>query len=132
MCQITHEFTIERRIKGEWVEYELRAEFDIEPFVPVNTGRCYVGGLIDRDPAEGGTAELVSDIFLTNDGVPWDGHLTKKELERVENQAYEAWAEANEPPDGERDDDTCVLKDFDDGFDIDMAMKVAGKGRVEW
>jgi hypothetical protein len=86
------------------------------------------------DHAEGGYAQLDGEIFLANGGIPWDGNLNKREKERLEEEAYEAWLESNEPTDrySSRQINECVDAEFDDGFDVGMALKVAGKGMVVW
>jgi hypothetical protein len=125
MSQIVHEFTITRKD----TEYELRASFEIS-----------VG---ERRPRQGkrnsdieltGRAELVGDIFLVGEGIPWRGRLSPREKERIENKVYESYMESNETSRPNRiADDSCLIDcEFDDGFDIDMAIKVSGKGSVSW
>lgn len=132
---IAHEFTIKRKIRGEETEFELKASFDVFPATPQRTRRRSSHRLTNADQAEGGRAELVGEIFLADGGIPWDGRLTKRERERVENSAYEVWMESNDTSDLDNRlvDDSCLVdSEFDDGFDADMAVKVAGKGSVFW
>ena len=92
---IIHQFQIERDDE----ELNLEAEFEVEPFV---RGK-YNCEPADSYPDEGGFAELSGTIFMVDDygnRVPWDGELTDPELERVQEDAYEA---SCEPPD--EDDD---------------------------
>jgi hypothetical protein len=125
MSQIVHEFTVHRQD----TEYELRALFDITPSEPQRSRRR-TSRLPDIDPEIGGRAELAGEIFLV-EGVLWDGRLTKREQEKIEADALEAWADSQEPSDRSSpfDDDTCS---FDDNFDDSMALSVQGKGMVDW
>jgi hypothetical protein len=125
---IVHEFTIKRKIRGEEIEFELKASFDVFPATLQRTRRS--------GHAEGGRSELVGEIFLVDGGVHWDGRLTKREKECIEDEVYETWLESNDTSnllDNRLVDDSCLVDtEFDDGFDIDMAVKVAGHGKVTW
>ena len=114
MSQMVHEFTVVRRVQGSRTEFELKASFDIIP--------------------KNGIAELTGEIFLIDGGIPWDGRLTNREKEKIEESAYEAWKDENEAPQHHSmRDDACIVDGaFDDGFDVDMAMKVAGRGSISW
>lgn len=79
MAQIVHEFTIQR--KGE--EIELRASFEVTPVTGERRRPRAGHRLPNIDQAEGGHAVLDGDIFLVDSGLPWDGHLTKKELSKL-------------------------------------------------
>ena len=131
---ILHEFTIRRNIRGEETEFELKASFDVFPVTPQHTRRRSGHRLSNTDQAEGGRAELVGEIFLADGGIHWNGRLTRTERERVENAAYEVWVESNDTSnlDNRLVDDSCLVDTEFDGFDIDMAVKVAGHGKVTW
>ena len=132
--QTVHEFTIARIIRGEHTEFELKASFDIFPAVPQKIRQRRGSRLPNIDPAEGGCAQLVGEIFLANEGVPWDGRLTRKEKEQLEDEVYETWMESNEPITRTQRlaDDSCVVDESFDDFDDDMALKTANLGQVFW
>ena len=135
MAQIVHEFTIQRN--GE--EIELRASFEVTPVTGERRRPRAGHRLPNIDQAEGGHAVLDGDIFLVDSGLPWDGHLTKKELSKVEDSAWEAYAESEPEDRNNRLADDCCLVDgaFEDGlldnFDDDKALKLAGcRGTIHW
>jgi len=132
--QIAHEFTITRTIRGERTEFELKASFDVFPAVSEKTRPRVGSRLRNVDPAEGGHAQLAGEIFLVDEGVPWDGRLTRAEKYKLETEVYETWEESNEPSDRTQrlSDDSCIVDDSFDDFDDDMAMRVAGRGHVSW
>jgi len=133
--QIAHEFTITRMIRGERTEFELKASFDVFPETPERTRPRGGSRLRNVDPAEGGHAQLVGEIFLVDEGVPWEGRLTRAEKDKLEDEVYEAWMESNESSDRTHRlaDDSCIVDDAFDSFDDDMALKTATvRGQVFW
>jgi hypothetical protein len=100
--RIVREFKVVRRVRGEYIENELRASFEIIP---------------------SGHAILVGDIFLVDGNIPWDGRLNAREKDRVERDAYE-----EETGFFVLRDTGIIDPDFDD----DMAIRIEGLGRVEW
>jgi hypothetical protein len=100
--RVVREFKVVRRVRGEYIEHELRASFEIIP---------------------SGHAILIGDIFPVDSNIPWDGHLNAREKDRVEHDAYE------EETGFFTLRDTCIL---DPDFDDSMAMKIEGLGRIEW
>lgn len=87
---IIHEFTVEREVDGELVELILLAELEVEPFVPGLTfgppENCY--------PDEGGYAEIYTIWNIANgQKTEWTGTLTPTEKSKVEEDAYNIFAE---------------------------------------
>jgi hypothetical protein len=128
MSRITHDFSISRVVDGEDVEFDLKAEFEIEPpvagFVTGRPEDCF--------PSSDGYAELIGEICLADDDVPWNGTLTKREKDKLESDVYEGWLDRSEPssPNNRNfDDDSCFVgAEFDDFFDDDMAIKIQNRG----
>jgi len=110
MTQIVHEFTIRR--KGS--DIELSASFEVTP----------------KSNRSGGHAVFDGEIFLAEGRIPWEGKLTEKEKNRIEDEVWVTYA-----GEGDRstatDDIYLVDEGFDDGFDIDMAIRNAGNS-VTW
>ncbi|MCK9567483.1 hypothetical protein M0R72_00875 [Candidatus Pacearchaeota archaeon] len=133
MAQIVHEFTIRRKDE----EIELKASFEVTP-VTGERRRPRAGHRLNIDQTEGGHAVLDGKIFLVDSGLPWDGHLTKREQERVEDSAWEVYVESEPEDRNNRLADDCCFIDgaFDDGidgFDDDQALKLAGcRGTIHW
>lgn len=128
MAQIVHEFTITRKD----TEYELKASFEVSAAIPQPIRRGRRNSDIDR--TESGRAELVGEIFLADGGIPWDGRLTRKEKEQLEDRVYETWLESNEPNDRTQRlaDDSCIVDDSFDSFDDNMSLKTVGLGEIYW
>jgi hypothetical protein len=107
MTQIVHEFTIRR--KGS--DIELSASFEVTP----------------KSNRSGGHAVLDGEIFLAEGRIPWEGKLTEDEKNRIEDEVWETY-------EGEGDrssitsDRYLVEEGLDDGFDLDMAIRVSGSG----
>jgi hypothetical protein len=127
MSQIVHEFIIRRKDS----EYELRASFEVSVGASQRTRRGKRNSNIEISE---GRAELIGEVFLVGEDIPWTGRLSPKEREQVEEDVYESYMESNEPNSSNRPcDDSCLIDcEFDDGFDIDMAIKVSGRGSVSW
>lgn len=135
MAQIVHEFIVRRHDE----EFELKASFEVTPVTGERRRPRAGHRLPNIDAAEGGHAVLDGDVFLVESGLPWDGHLTKKEKDRVESSAWEVYAESEPDDRSNRRADDCFLVDgaFDDGaldgFDDDKALKLAGcRGTIHW
>ena len=124
MSQIVHQFKIVRRIRGEYTEYDLSANFEITPAVPaINRAR-------HTEPIEGGHAILVGNIFFVDSGLPWEGRLTSREKDHIESRAYNSWSESHSEEFGYSNNrDSCIV---DPDFDDDMAIKIDGLGQVSW
>jgi len=127
MSQIVHEFIIRRKDS----EYELRASFEVSVGASQRTRRGKRNSNIEISE---GRAELIGEVFLVGEDIPWTGRLSPKEREQVEEDVYESYMESNEPNSSNRPcDDSCLIDcEFDDDFDIDMAIKVSGRGSVSW
>jgi hypothetical protein len=129
MPQIAHEFTVVRKD----TECELRASFEVTVGVQRRAHRSKRNS--DIETSNGGRAELTGEIFLADGGIPWIGHLNKREQEQIEKEVYEMYMESNESSRPNRlTDDSCLLDgEFDDDvFDEDMALRVTGRGSVSW
>lgn len=116
---IVHEFTVRRQD----TEIELKASFIINAVTP-SRRRPRAG------QAEGGHAELDGDIFMVDGGLPWDGRLTKRERENIENEVYEIYSDSE--PNHHRIDESCIVDSAFDDFDDSMALKAAGRGEMFW
>ena len=130
MTQTVHEFIVRRRDE----EIELKASFEVT-LVTETYRRPRAGHRLPNiDPVEGGHAVLDGGIFLVDSGLLWDGRLTKKELDRVENDVWEAYmdSETDKPGHHRREDAFFVDNEFDDGFDVGMALSTAGRGEMFW
>lgn len=128
MIQYTHEFCVEREVKGEDVEFTLQVELNIEPFV---RGK-YFGPPEDTFPDEGGIAEINGPIMVQKENgnfEPWPGELTEAEVAKVQENGYAAWERDSEDIDEDDYDDYDVL-DFAEDFRDDRAIAIAGRGKV--
>lgn len=132
MARYNKRLYVEREVDGELVELELEVECEVEPFVPGRLGdipeRCY--------PEEGGFAIIDGPIYLINEDrkrVLWDGVLTKKEADDVEESAYIEWCESvveHEPEcDDCGNDDYYIDNDYD-YFHDERAIHTANGGKV--
>lgn len=128
MARYTLEFNVERNVNGEIVEYNLEAECEVEPFIPGRfhgpPEKCY--------PDEGGRAYIDGSIMVVDeDGnrEPWDGALTKAELNNAEERAYCYWSEESAGEDPDVDDDVVDYDYLDryDPFHDDRSVAVGGK-----
>ena len=115
-----HEFFVERPDdNGELVELTLRVNCEIE--LPSRMGyRSYAG----RAQIDGTVFEVRDD---GSEVVPWNGSLTKEEIQGVEQDAYEAYTESCEGPDpSDYKEDETVLFD-EDFFHDERALVVGGR-----
>jgi hypothetical protein len=123
---IVHEFTVRRQD----TEIELKASFIITAVVPSRRKPRAGHRLPNIDPLEGGHAELDGEIFLADGGLPWDGRLTKREQDIIENEVYDIYSESE--PNHRSIDESCIVDSAFDDFDDGMALKAAGRGEMFW
>jgi hypothetical protein len=97
-------FTFDFIVERDSETVNLRAEFDIEPFIPGRLSGppeyCY--------PNEGGFATVSGDILEVNeDGSTqvWNDYLTVSEIHDIECSAYDRWQSDSELDDYECDYD---------------------------
>lgn len=88
--QYNYQFTIERQNQNqELEEILLEAEFNISPFIPgeylAPSEFCY--------QEEAGSAEITDLIYVINgnEKTLWDGCLTERETNSIEEKAYSSW-----------------------------------------
>ncbi len=123
MTKYTHQFCVLREVDNDEIELTLRADFDIDPFVP---GK-YFGLPENCYPDEGGTAQIIGTIMVQNDDgkfESWDGTLTDSEVSEAEEEGYRAWDK-----DGRDCDDYDRRRDCDN-FHDGRAIHLGSGGKV--
>jgi hypothetical protein len=127
MAQYEHSFTVEREIDGEIIEFDLIAEFEINPLV---RGQYY-GAPENCYPDEVGEAYIDGDVYTVDaddNRVVWDGKLTTQEEECICQAAYDAWQDT--ASEGVCADDDALLDREYDFFHDERAISLSGRGKV--